>query len=45
MQEMAKKNAAAVALAKKRSEKLSPERRAEIAKRAAHTRWHKKTTQ
>lgn len=33
------KNQAAVELAKKRSEKLSPERRSEIAKKAAEAKW------
>jgi len=34
-----KKNAAAVALAKKRHESLTPERRREIARNAIATRW------
>jgi hypothetical protein len=36
-----KKNPAAVALAKKRLEKISPERRSEIAKQAGEARWEK----
>jgi hypothetical protein len=37
-----KKNAAAVALAKKRADSLTPERRKQIAKKAAEARWSKK---
>jgi hypothetical protein len=37
-----KKNRAAVSLAALRKEKLSPERRSEIAKIAAKARWAKK---
>ncbi len=36
------KNAAAVELAKKRAESLSPERRQEIARGAAKARWTKR---
>ena len=36
-----KKNPAAVALAKKRAEALTPERRKEIAQKAIHARWAK----
>jgi hypothetical protein len=36
---MAKKNAAALAMVKRRMEKLSPERRKEIAQKAAVARW------
>jgi hypothetical protein len=36
-----KKNPAAVALAKKRAESLTPERRKEIAQNAIHARWAK----
>lgn len=36
-----KKNPAAVALAKKRAESLTPERRKEIAQKAIATRWEK----
>jgi hypothetical protein len=36
---MAKKNAAAMAMVKRRMEKLSPERRKEIAQGAAAARW------
>jgi hypothetical protein len=36
-----KKNPAAVALAKKRAESLTPERRKEIAQKAIHARWAK----
>jgi hypothetical protein len=48
-----KKNPHAVALGRRgakkgglaRAEKLSPERRQEIARKAAETRWKKKTTE
>ncbi len=41
-QKSRRKDAAAVALAKKRAAKLSPEQRREIARKAAQTRWRKK---
>lgn len=38
-----KKNRSAVALSKKRMDKISPERRSEIARNAAKVRWERKT--
>jgi len=39
---MKRKNPAAVAMAKARARSLSPERRREIARRAAEARWGKR---